>query len=224
MKLYTIIAGVNGTGKSSLTGALKGKVSDFGHIIDVDRLAARLGSGFAGGKKAIREISDCINKGLNFSQETTLSGFKTEKTIQLAKEKGYTIRMYYVGLDSADESLRRIENRVVKGGHNVPTEDVLRRFEGRFKSLMKILPYCDEALFYDNENGFVLVAEYRNGELLPVGLYRPGWIDGLIAEINPDLRSAPMGKVGGKSIGIKKRKQYEFDKKKEEAPNLNLIY
>ena len=41
---------------------------------------------------------------------------------------------------------------------------------------MKILPYCDEARFFDNDNGFVLVAEYRNGEILPIGSKRPAWL------------------------------------------------
>ena len=40
MKLYTIIGGVNGCGKSSLTGALKAERSDLGLLIDVDKLAA----------------------------------------------------------------------------------------------------------------------------------------------------------------------------------------
>ena len=34
--------------------------------------------------------------------------------------------------------------------------------------------YCDEAEFYDN--GFALVAEYRNGELRTVGGRRPQWL------------------------------------------------
>lgn len=42
--------------------------------------------------------------------------------------------------------------------------------------MAKVLPYCDEAEFYDNDNGFVLVAEYRNGELLLVGENPPAWI------------------------------------------------
>lgn len=39
-----------------------------------------------------------------------------------------------------------------------------------------MLPYCDEAEFYDNDNGFVLVAEYRNGELRTVGNIVPKWL------------------------------------------------
>ena len=39
-----------------------------------------------------------------------------------------------------------------------------------------MLPYCDEAEFYDNDNGFVLVAEYRNGEIRTVGSRHPLWL------------------------------------------------
>ena len=35
---------------------------------------------------------------------------------------------------------------------------------------------CDEAAFYDNDNGFVEVAAYRNGELILEGERRPRWI------------------------------------------------
>ena len=41
MKLYTIIGGVNGCGKSSLTGALKAERDDLGIIIDPDKLSAK---------------------------------------------------------------------------------------------------------------------------------------------------------------------------------------
>ena len=54
MKIYTIIGGVNGCGKSSLTGAIKAERKDLGTIIDVDKLNASLsGNKVAGGKKAI---------------------------------------------------------------------------------------------------------------------------------------------------------------------------
>ena len=180
MKRYTIIGGVNGTGKSSLTGVLKTQLTDLGQIIDVDKITAQNGgSAILGGKIALERIRACLDKGLSFTQETTLSGRKTEATAQQAREQGYTVRLFYVGLDSAEECLQRIENRVAHGGHNIREEDVLRRFAGRWEALAKVLPYCDEAHFFDNYNGFVEAAEFRNGELILKGNKLPLWIEQL---------------------------------------------
>ena len=161
MKLYTIIGGVNGCGKSSLTGALKAERSDLGTVLDGDRPST---------------IDECLEKGISFTQETTLSGTRTERTIRRAKDLGYTIRLYYIGLDTVEESLGRIRNRVAKGGHNILREDVERRFSTRFADVLRVLPYCDEARFFDNDNGFVEVAEYRNGELFPRVANPPRWL------------------------------------------------
>ena len=177
MKIYTIIGGVNGTGKSSLTGVLKTQTTDLGIVIDVDKITAQNGgSAIQGGKIALERIRECLDKGLSFTQETTLSGRKTEITAAQAKEQGYYVRLYYVGLDTLEESLARIENRVRRGGHDIRDEDVQRRFAGRWEAVSKVLPYCDEARFFDNDNGFVEVAEYLNGELLLKGDKRPAWI------------------------------------------------
>ena len=184
MKLYTIIGGVNGCGKSSLTGALKAERSDLGLIIDVDKLAAQLGSPVEGGKAAVRKIDECLEKGISFTQETTLSGARTERTIRRAKERGYTIRLYYIGLDTMEESLGRIANRVAKGGHDIPKADVERRFQSRFADVLRVLPYCDEARFFDNDNGFVEVAEYRNGELIPRVSNPPRWLLELMERVD----------------------------------------
>ena len=161
MKLYTIIGGVNGCGKSSLTGALKAERSDLGTVLDGDRPST---------------IDECLEMGVSFTQETTLSGARTERTIRRAKDLGYTIRLYYIGLDTVEESLGRIRNRVAKGGHNILREDVERRFSTRFADVLRVLPYCDEARFFDNDNGFVEVAEYRNGELFPRVANPPRWL------------------------------------------------
>lgn len=184
MKLYTVIGGVNGCGKSSLTGALKAERSDLGLLIDVDKLAAQLGSPVEGGKAAVRKIDECLEKGISFTQETTLSGARTERTIRRAKERGYTIRLYYIGLDTMEESLGRIANRVAKGGHDIPKADVERRFQSRFTDVLRVLPYCDEARFFDNDNGFVEVAEYRNGELIPRVSNPPRWLLELMERVD----------------------------------------
>lgn len=182
MKTYTIIGGVNGVGKSSFTGVLKERSTDLGIIVDVDKITAELGgNALAGGKAALRRIRECIDKGVSFTQETTLSGHRTETTAKQVKELGYHVRLFYVALDTASESLERIQNRVRRGGHDIPTNDVERRFAGRWEAVAKILPYCDEAEFYDNDNGFVKVAEYRNGEVRTIGSHCPKWLAELIA-------------------------------------------
>ena len=116
MRTYTIIGGVNGVGKSSFTGVLKERCTDLGIIIDVDKITAELGgNALAGGKAALKKINECIEKGVSFTQETTLSGRRTEATAREVVEKGYRVRLYYIGLDSAAESISRIANRVRPG-------------------------------------------------------------------------------------------------------------
>lgn len=97
-----------------------------------------------------------------------LSADITEATAKLVKELGYHVRMFYVGLDILVENLLRIQNHVRHGSHNILNDDVSRPFSARWEAFTKVLPYCDEAEFYDN-NGFVKVAEYRNGEFRTIG-------------------------------------------------------
>lgn len=185
MKTYTIVAGVNGCGKSSLTGVLRTEIDNLGKIIDVDKITAACGGNLLeGGKKAVELIEWCLKQEVCFTQETTLSERETLDTVKRAVEKGYAVRLYYVGLDTMEESLLRIENRVKKGGHNINTDTVVKRFEKRFEDLLAILPYCNEATFYDNDNGFVTVAKYKNGELQTIGENSPQWLKELIEKLN----------------------------------------
>ena len=185
MKTYTIVAGVNGCGKSSLTGVLRTEIDNLGKIIDVDKITAACGGNLLeGGTKAVALIDECLEKEICFTQETTLSGRKTLDTVKRAIAKDYYIRLYYVALDTMEESLLRIENRVKKGGHNINTDTVANRFSKRFEDLLTILPHCNEATFYDNDNGFVTVAKYKNGDLQTIGQYRPKWLSELIGKMN----------------------------------------
>ena len=177
MKTYTVIGGINGVGKSSMSGLLSAESSELGIIIDTNKLNLKYGGDrIKGGKEAVNTINKCLEMGLSFTQETTLSGLRTLKTIKRARELGYFIRLYYIGVSSCTESLERIANRVKKGGHDIPSEDVKRRYEKRFEDLDKVLPYCNEVKFFDNENGFVEAAEYRNGEMINKCDALPEWL------------------------------------------------
>ena len=188
MKIYTIIGGVNGVGKSSLSGVLSAESNDLGMIIDTDKITAKYGGDrIKGGKISVNLIDDCFKKGVNFTQETTLSGVRTIKTIIRARDLDYFIRLYYVGVDTADESISRIANRVRKGGHDIPHDDIMRRFNKRFEDLAKILPYCNKVKLFDNENGFSEAAEYKNGSLIFKNNNTPKWVMELKAYLDNTL-------------------------------------
>ena len=177
MNNYVIVAGADGTGKSSLRGVLEGQNVLLGHIIDANAIAKENNfDNIKAGKKAIEEINYCLENNLSFTQETTLAGYRTVRTIKQARKQGYYITMYYVGLSSMEESIDRITNRVRKGGHNIPIDDVKRRYEKRISSLSRVIPLCDEVIFYDNENGFIKVAEIKNNKFQYFNGYKPKWL------------------------------------------------
>ena len=177
MKQLTIIAGVNGTGKSSFRGVLEGQGVEMGRIVDPDAIAKENHfNEIAAGRQAVREIDRAIEADESLTQETTLSGRKITRTVAQAKRQGYFIILYYIGLNTKNESIDRIANRVRKGGRNISPEDVSRRFDKRFEDLDRIVPYCDKVVFYDNENGFVKVAEITDGKFRYTNGYRPDWI------------------------------------------------
>lgn len=74
-----------------------------------------------------------------------------------------------------------------KGGHDIPAEDVKRRFETLLKDLAAVFRTVTKAVFYDNENGFKEVAEYRNGEITTKGEPLPKWITELSEYLKTDM-------------------------------------
>lgn len=80
MNNYILVAGLDGTGKSSLRGVLEGQGAPLGHIIDADAIAKENNfDNLRAGKQAVSEIQFCLENNISFTQETTLSGHRRKK-------------------------------------------------------------------------------------------------------------------------------------------------
>ena len=114
---------------------------------------------------AVDKINRCIQSGTSFNQETTLSGISIVKTIQAAKEQGFFVKMFYIGLESSELAIERVAKRVTEGGHGIKEEDIRRRYEASLKMLKEIAPLCDSVAFFDNTVRYKKVANLNNKHL-----------------------------------------------------------
>lgn len=86
----------------------------------------------------------------DFAFESTLSGRTYASMLAEAKKAGYRIRLAYLWLPHVRLSLQRVRQRHLKGGHNVPSRDVRRRFVPSLVNFFRrYLPLVDEALLFD---------------------------------------------------------------------------
>jgi len=166
MPTYTIFAGVNGAGKSTLYSTLIQENHDFGVRVNSDEIVISNGGDWRNKsdqakamKMAVKLIKDCMNKGISFNQETTLTGKSMINNILKAKRLGYKIIMNYVGLSSPELAIQRVAYRVSMGGHGIPEEDIKRRYYVSLSKLKELMSLIDELYIYDNSNHMNLVAK-----------------------------------------------------------------
>ena len=82
--------------------------------------------------------------------ETTLAGKTAFRVMEQAKVAGFRAELHYISVNSVDQALDRIANRVVQGGHDVPEADVRRRFVRSLANLPAAIVRSDIARLYDN--------------------------------------------------------------------------
>lgn len=185
MKTFTVIAGANGVGKTSLYEILKSS-DDLGERINIDEIVQLSGSWkdkllqIKAGRIALSMLSKYINNGTTFHIETTLPGSVVSRQIKKAKSKGFEVRLYYVGVDSVDVSLERVERRVRNGGHGIDPDTLKKRFEQMPENLREVLPLCDVASFYDNTLRFRRLALSKADVLFDRDIDVPHWFYELI--------------------------------------------
>ncbi|MCI9576796.1 MAG: hypothetical protein HFJ84_09120 [Clostridiales bacterium] len=166
MQKCTLVAGVNGVGKSSWLGVAENLRTDLGMMMDdtMDSI-----------KFITENANTFFHRGVDFTIETTLDGEHIEAILRKASQEEYQITLHYIALDTFEECFDRVDRRAEQGGRMVPEKIVYKRFERRFESLKQILPYCHSVVFWDNKNVFRVVAEYRNGSFIRKGDMHPAW-------------------------------------------------
>ena len=188
LKVCHVVAGPNGSGKS--TFALRFLPDYAGSIeyVNPDLVAQGLSptdirlSAIKAGKLTLARIAELIAAGESFGFETTLSGRGHLKLLADAKARGYEIHLYYLWMPVAAMLPVRIRHRVLDGGHDVPRDDVMRRYERSRENLRDYAALADKAYVFDATRTNLDLIWRRNGaeSVLSVArvemLKKGGWL------------------------------------------------
>lgn len=179
--MFYVFAGNNGSGKSTLRNLLIDKIGvDIN--IDPDAIARRIdpldpeSKRVSAGKEVIKSVYKHIKEGTDFSIETTLAGSNAIRQMLKAKEQGYKITMFYVALDDVAQNINRVAMRVKNGGHDIPTENILRRSKTSYEQLYRYAHIIDTLVMIDNsfDDGKIIL-EINNGFITFEADYLPKW-------------------------------------------------
>jgi len=148
-KICYIIAGPNGAGKT--TAALDFLLNDVNcsHFLNADEISSRLilensqelPQEIADRKSArilINATKQFVKKEVTFAVETTLSGLTYKKNIVAWQKLGYKVILYFFRLPTVEIAISRVKSRVLKGGHNIPEQDIRRRYESGMENFDKV--------------------------------------------------------------------------------------
>jgi predicted ABC-type ATPase len=159
-----IIAGPNGSGKTSVTSKiLKHEWVEGCVYINPDNIARdRYGDWNSpeAVMQAVRYAAErretCIKNRENLLFETVLSTEEKLEFIAKAKEAGYFVRLFFVGTDNPSINAQRIAKRVMEGGHDVPILKIMSRYVKSIANCACAASLVDRLYVYDNsvENAF----------------------------------------------------------------------
>lgn len=133
-KKIVIIAGPNGAGKTTFARAFLPFEADCPLFINADLIAAGLSpfkpevAAIRAGRLMLEEIDRNAAAGHNFAFETTLAGHTYARRIPMWRSAGYSVKLIFLALPTAEEAIRRVAIRVLQGGHDIPSDVVRRRF------------------------------------------------------------------------------------------------
>lgn len=142
-----VFAGPNGSGKSTFTALLKPAMD----YINADEIKKNLKcSDFEAAELAEGQRETHLQNMEDFCFETVMSTERNIKLLRRAKEKGYFIRCYYILTADPMINVFRVQTRVEVGGHDVPEEKSISRYDRALELMKDVVSICDICHIYDN--------------------------------------------------------------------------
>jgi predicted ABC-type ATPase len=155
-----VLAGTNGAGKSSISGAML--LQQGTEYFNPDEAAQRIlhanpgitqeQANSAAWYEGKRLLERAIRERLDFAFETTLGGSTIAALLASALAAGIEVRIWYVGLSSPELHIARVRSRVARGGHNIPEDRIRERYDRSRSNLIQLLPAVTELRVYDNSD------------------------------------------------------------------------
>lgn len=167
-----IIAGPNGSGKTTFANEFLPKYAKCPNFVNADLIAQGLSPFFPraaaikAGRLVLEQIRSLAEKNADFAFETTLSGKSYLRLLTILKKKGYAINLFFLWIPNVELALSRIKDRVAAGGHDVPSLDVKRRFHRGIYNFFKYYrPLSDTWLLFNNADATPrLIAKEKSGK------------------------------------------------------------
>lgn len=158
-----ILGGPNGSGKSSVYKQIISLIPQYN--INADEIAkSRVNSGdlnsvdektrnkinVEAAKEADRLRTKAIEERRSFTTESVMSTDKGLNIMNAANNNGFHVQLIYILTTDPEINIKRIQNRVAKGGHPVPAEKVISRYERCMKLLPQEICIADTVRVFDN--------------------------------------------------------------------------
>ena len=157
-----VLAGCNGAGKSSIGGAalLESGVRFYNpdeaarkimaanaHLDPPPTMGEVNAAAWSQGRTLLERA---IDQHLNFAFETTLGGQTMTELLERAAGQGLAVNVWFAGLESVELHAERVRQRVARGGHDIPYEKIVERYDSGRKNLVRLLPQLASVRVYDN--------------------------------------------------------------------------
>lgn len=142
-----VFAGPNGSGKTTFTELLKPPMD----YINADEIKKNLKcSDLEAAQLAERQREEHIEHMEEFCFETVMSTERNLNLLEKARKRGYFIRCYYVLTADPIINVLRVRSRVESGGHDVPEEKIIVRYDRALALVSQVVRICDVCHIYDN--------------------------------------------------------------------------